>query len=133
QIGAVRGKKLTVKKASPETAVLVNLPVCGAEQYAWGLRRSGNTAKGYRRNMLSAAKLLLERFDNRQEEGIYVSAPLLTIDPQNGFDTVTECVNAYSDVRQSHLSNWVHPSPAGYFQMGDAIAPVIAYCMQKSR
>ncbi len=117
-----------VRAADRDVKIIVNLPVLGAGQHSWGKKLNcGATSKAYRCNILHAAARLIEDFDNKQSEGIYLSPMLLTLDPENGFEHETAKCNLYSDALETVQSNWVHPNPSGYQQMGDALAAVIEY------
>ena len=105
--------------------VIINLPVCGAEQYSWGIRGFRATSKQYEYNIKMGVKAILEKFDNRREEGIFVCPMLAVCDPDFGFATVGVRPNIYSTETVIHQSNWVHPNEVGYKQMGDALAGTI--------
>lgn len=104
--------------------VIVNLPVCGAEQYAWGLR-GNSSAKRYRLNTMLLSRAILERWDGREEEHVHICPMRLFVDPVFGFDRAYYRVNPYSDQTVCRQSNWVHPNAAGYCQMGDALAGTV--------
>lgn len=104
--------------------IIVNLPVCGAEQYAWGLRGNGS-AKRYRLNTMLLCRALLERWDAHEAEHVYICPMRCFLDPKDGFDTDVYRTNPYSARLNEHQSNWVHPNQAGYGQMGDALASLV--------
>lgn len=108
--------------------VVVNLPVLGAEQYAWGTCLGCEaTEKMYRYNIMRASGELLKKFDNRQKENIFISPMIACIDVENGFPYTLDKANKYSETSVRKQSNWVHPSESGYAQMGDALAAVIEH------
>ena len=109
-----------------ELDVIVNLPVCGAEQYAWGLRGNGS-AKRYRLHTLRLSQAILERWDNCRQEHVIVCPIRLFVDPIYGFDRESYRANLYSDQLVIRQSNWVHPNAAGYCQMGDALACTVEF------
>ena len=103
-------------------AVVINLPVIGAEAYSWGSQLCcRGSSKMYRFNIIRACHALLERWESSEAENIYISPMLLCIDPENGFPRASYKVNRYSENIETHQSNWVHPNRAGYCQMGDAL------------
>jgi len=114
----------SVHEYDPCIDIIVNLPVCGAEQYAWGLRGNGS-AKRYRLNTLLLCKALLQRWDKRGAEHVHICPMRCFLDPRDGFDTDAYRSNPYSPQLSTHQSNWVHPNLAGYRQMGDALACVV--------
>jgi len=108
----------------PDIKIIINLPVIGAEQYAWAKRMNWSLgSKQYRFNVIKAADALIKRFDG--EKNIYISATLLNLDPVFGFDKEPYRANLYCDDYVMKQSNWVHPNANGYKQMGDALAAVI--------
>ena len=104
--------------------IVVNLPAPGAEQYAWGLR-GNSSSKRYRLNLLKLTKALIDRWDGRQKEHVFVCAMRHFVDPVYGFDMGGERANSYSNCVTVHQNNWVHPSISGYDQMGDALAATV--------
>ena len=114
----------SIHECDPAIDIIINLPVSGAEQYAWGLR--GNvSAKRYRLNTLLLCRELLARWDRAEKEHVYICPMRCILDPQTGFDTEVYRTNPYSARLAEHHSNWVHPNQAGYRQMGDALAAVV--------
>ncbi len=108
--------------------IIINLPIIGAEQYSWGKQLNcEGTEKMYHYSITHASKRLIEEFDNKQSEGIYIAPMLACIDPENGFPYTYEKLNKYTEETAKRQSNWVHPNDAGYKQMGDALAAVIEY------
>ena len=108
----------------PDIKIILNLPIIGAEQYAWGKKKKCiSGSKQYRFNVIRAADALLKRFDG--EKNIYISATLLNLDSVFGFDKEPYRANKYCDDYVMKQSNWVHPNANGYRQMGDALAAVL--------
>ncbi len=106
--------------------IIVNLPIIGAEQYAWGTKRNCNgSSKMYRFNIIRAGKAILDKWENSAGNHVYVSPMLLCIDPENGFPKEGKKANKYSEVLETHHSDWVHPNVSGYCQMGDAMCGLI--------
>lgn len=106
--------------------IVINLPICGADQYCWGTRMGCNgTVKQYDYNIKMWGNALLEAYDGREQDGIYICPMLAVCDPEAGFPQAVSCANIYSEKTICHLDNWVHPNESGYKQMGDALAGVI--------
>lgn len=114
----------SVHEYDPEIDIIINLPVCGAEQYAWGLR-GNSSARRYRLNTLLLCKALLERWDGHGSEHVHICPMRCFLDPRDGFDTDARRDNPYSARLVERHSNWVHPNQAGYRQMGDALAGTV--------
>ncbi len=117
-----------IHRCDKNIKVIVNLPILGAEQYAWGTRLGcGGSSKMYRHNIMKASGELIKSFDGRQDENIFISPMLACIDPENGFPFNYVKVNKYNEAMEKHQSNWVHPNESGYCQIGDALAGVIEF------
>ena len=122
----------SIKDADKNISIIVNLPVVGAEQYAWGIRLGcESSAKQYEFIIKSACNELLKKYDNRQNEGIYISPMLLLCSPESGFKKLSYPESIYSDLLVNHDCNWVHPSKNGYMQMGTALAGVVSKICQR--
>lgn len=120
----------SIHEYDPGIDVIVNLPVCGAEQYAWGMR--GNASgKRYRLNTMMLCKAIIDRWDKRENEHVHICPMRCLLDPKDGFDTDGYRPNPYSARIAEHHSNWVHPNPAGYKQMGDALASMVEKLRKK--
>lgn len=115
-----------VHEYDKEIDVVINLPVIGAEQYAWGVRCGcSGSSKMYRYNIIHAGKALLDRWENSEEEHIYICPMLLCIAPDYGFPKEYYNAGRYSEAMEVHQSNWVHPNQSGYYQMGDCLCGTI--------
>ena len=107
--------------------IVINMPICGGSQYAWGMQMGcAGTAKQYDFNIKKANAAILDEFDDRRKEGIFVCPMLAVCDTESGFPHEYKRVNIYSEMTRLECTNWVHPSEVGYKQMGDALAAVIA-------
>ncbi len=116
----------SIKKYDDKIKIIINLPVIGAEQFAWGKRMKCTcTSKQYRYNVIHAAQAIIDNFENRS--GIYLSSSLLNLDPVYGFDLQPYKANIYSDAYIMRHANWVHPNRTGYMQIGDSLAAAIEY------
>lgn len=116
----------SIKEFDEEIRIVINLPVCGGEQYSWGLALGcKGSSKRYNYCIKMASNALIETFDKRYDENIYICSMLAVCDTDSGFPKETKKCNIYSDATETRCSNWVHPSEVGYKQMGDALAAVI--------
>ncbi len=106
--------------------IIFNLPIICAEQYAFGKSYGcQSTEKMYRFNIMKAAQRLIETFDNRQSDNIYLCPMSAAIDPDEGFCKGFFKANKYSEISEQRHTDAIHPSRVGYMQMGDALASVI--------
>lgn len=119
-------KKLVGCVSHKDGKIIINLPACGAEQYAWGTKLGcAATQKQYDYKAKMACARLIEEFDGREDENIYICPMGLVLDPEYGFDRSYYKANSYSEQQVSCHNNWVHPCKVGYMQMGDALAAVL--------
>ena len=115
-----------IHKYDENIDIIINLPIIGAEQYAWGKRLGCiGSSKMYKFNIIRACNAILNKWGNSSEKHVYIGPMLLCIDPDNGFLKESIKVNRYSESLELHQSNWVHPNEVGYRQMGDAICGTI--------
>ncbi len=117
----------SIREYDPSLPVILNLPIAGADQLAWGKQMGCvGTSKQYRYNMIKAAQAMIDRW-GESKDSIYLSAMSLNIDRKTGFDAEMYRANRYSDKMLKGQGNWVHPNQIGYMQMGDALAAVIEH------
>lgn len=119
----------SVKKWSPDTRIILNLPIIGAGTGFPEAQQGGRTVKCYRYNILSLCEKILEKWDTPEskEQGIYVCPMLNFLDMEGGFDKEYIKPTKYSEKAVPVYTNTVHPSNVGYRQMGDVLAGMIAY------
>lgn len=107
----------------PETRIGAVLPMPpAASQDAFAANYGSNQTRWqYRRNQHRLLERMMETFGSRESENVHLVPAWLNLDPVNGFPNRTEPANAHSDVEVIRQNNGVHPSAAGYRQIGDAI------------
>ncbi len=123
----------SIHEYDKNVSVIINLPIISADQYSWGVQ-TGNkdTRKLYDFRVKCACKRILEKWDNKESENIFIGPMLLCIDWENGFPKQCVKSNLHSENLEYHHSNWVHPNLAGYYQMGDAICGLIQKIRNKT-
>lgn len=123
-VGSIRSYDNNIK-------IIINMPICGGSQYAWGMKMGCvGTAKQYNFSIKRACEALLNEFDGKIAENIFICPMLAVCDTESGFPWDVKKVNIYSDMRKTQCTNWVHPSEVGYRQMGDALSAVIMATIQ---
>ena len=112
-----------IHAASPSTRIGVMLPVPPtATQNAFGSNyASGQTRWQYRRNQHALVEAMIERYSGRRSKGVWVIPTHLNLDCVHNYPTEVVAPNAHSDTKIVRQSNGVHPSPAGYRQIGDSV------------
>ena len=118
----------SIKIYNPEIKIILNMPIMGAPQDAWGICQGCFVDEArYRHHILKANHSILKKWDNDTalQEGIYISPMLVGLDPDYGFDKQVEYANKHCNTLIERFNNWVHPNVAGYKQMGDVLAAVI--------
>ncbi len=123
----------SIKQADENISVVVNLPCLGSDQYSWG-RQLGctSTAKQYEYCIKKVSQALIEKYDGRQNEKIFLCPMLLVCSPVTGFRKIASLENNHTDILVEHSSNWVHPCSVGYMQMGGALAGVVEHICQNT-
>lgn len=111
------------REAAPEARIGLVLPMPPASsQDAFGANYgSGQTRWQYLRNRHRLVERMGERFAGREKEGVHLVAAHLQLDPVHGFPSAEVPPHAHSESRIVRQNNGVHPSAAGYRQIGDAI------------
>jgi len=119
-----------MQRVAPEAEIgLLHLVPPSASQDAFGASyRCGQTRWQFRRNVHRVIERQIEHYGAREDEGIFLVPAFVNLDTVHGFPHMNVRANAHTTTEVSRASNGVHPSTAGYYQIGDAI-----YCWLKSR
>lgn len=122
----------SIKEADKNIDIIINLPVSGSEQAAFGNTYGcGGTYKAQKRKMREAAKEILLQFEDI--DNVYICPMAHAFDSQNGFDRTSIRANLYCDKQIEIKDDAIHPNSAGYRQMGDALAGTVEMIRHKSR
>jgi lysophospholipase L1-like esterase len=114
----------SMRKSCPQTRIGVQLtmPPSTSEDGFRNYRGAGKQTRAqYRRNQHRLVEQLLAQYGGRESEGIYVIPTYLNLDAANNFPTGPERKNARTREVIIRVKDGVHPAPAGYKQIGDAI------------
>ncbi len=100
----------------------------GGDQNAFG-RTFGSwiTSRQYNDSMKTMLKEVLQKYDDdgHKAENIYVVPIYAMLDTENGFSTVTEQIDSYSDETVERQTDALHPNAAGMNQVGDAFLGIL--------
>lgn len=112
-----------IRTASPMTRIGVLLPVPpAATQDAFGANyASGQTRWQYLRNQHRLVERMLERYAQRENELIDLVPTHLNLDCARNYPQASVAPNAHAESPVVRLNNGVHPSAAGYRQIGDTV------------
>ena len=112
-----------VRLASPSTRLGLMLPVPPAgSQDAFGSNyASSQTRWQYRRNQHALVEAMMKRYGPRRDEGIQLIPTHTNLDCVHNYPSGVEAPNAHSDQKVVRQNNGVHPSAAGYRQIGDTV------------
>lgn len=112
-----------VRRASPSTHLGVMLPVPpAASQDAFGSNyASTQTRWQYRRNQQALVEAMLKRYGSRRDEPIQLIPTHVNLDCVHNYPSEVVAPNAHSDQKIVRQNNGVHPSAAGYRQIGDTV------------
>lgn len=120
----------SIKAADKNIDIIINLPVPGSEQTAFGNTYGCNgTYKAQKRKMREAAKEIILQFED--VEGVYICPMAHAFDTENGFDRTNMRANLYCDKQIEIKEDPIHPNSAGYRQMGDILAGTVEMLRHK--
>ncbi len=117
----------SIRANAPSAKLLLCLPILPTESdYAFGkCFGTQKSSKQSRMIMKEYLRRFMERWDGREDEGIYLVPMYVVIDPLRGFKTDAFSTGLYDGQLEVQVGEAIHPNPAGYFQMGDALAAVL--------
>jgi lysophospholipase L1-like esterase len=120
----------TIRVAAPQAQIgVVPMTPPAASQDAFAASYgTAQTRWQYRRTQHRTTEREYESYGGREAEGISLVPAFVALDTVFGYPTVSAPANAHSQVQIERMSNGLHPSPGGYYQIGDAF-----YCWIKSR
>ncbi|MCC6443581.1 MAG: SGNH/GDSL hydrolase family protein [Armatimonadetes bacterium] len=112
-----------IRAGGPGTRIGVIPPVPpAASQDAFGASYGcGQTRWQYRRNQHALVEAMQRRYGGREGEGIYLVPAYVSLDTVRGFPTRPGPASARMEDMVARQNDGVHPSAAGYRQMGDAL------------
>lgn len=113
----------SIREYNSDLKIIINMPVHGADQNAWGLRSCLGSGKRYNYNMMKLGEAIIENYSN--DKNIIISPMAICLDPEFGFSSNDVTASVYNTKTENFQNNWVHPQQSGYRQMGDALAAVI--------
>lgn len=93
-----------------------------ATQDAFGSNyAAGQTRWQYKRNQHRLAERMLERFGSAKVASVELVPTHLNLDSARNYPAESVVPNAHATEKISRQNNGVHPSAAGYFQIGDSL------------
>ena len=113
----------SIREYNPNLKIIINMPIPGADQNAWGFRSCLGSGKRYNYNMMKLGEAIIENYKN--DKNIEICPMAICIDTKSGFASTDVKTSNYSIETEKFQNNWVHPQESGYRQMGDALAAII--------
>lgn len=112
-----------VHAASPKTIIGAMLPVPpAATQDAFGANyAAGQTRWQYKRNQHRLVERMLEHYGSAKVAGAEVVPTHLNLDCARNYPVESVLSSAHVSEKILRLNNGVHPSAAGYLQIGDSV------------
>lgn len=108
-----------VREDAPNAVIGIIPPPPPSEQHGFGTNyRSGVTEWQYRRAMQSYIAGLLQAFDGRWEEGVYIVPGYLSLDPETAYPS-----------REGRAVNALHPKVEGYEAISEALSAWFIYVL----
>ena len=109
----------SIKAYNPNVKILLWLPPVRA-QFTYLSPEQKDTA-------LRATELLINTFDNREGENIYLVPVYLNVDPENDYATTSLPLSNGSSKTYEYPSDIIHPATIGYQHIADVIYPYLKY------
>lgn len=108
------------RKGAPNALIGVGLVTPGAKsQDAFGENyKCGQTRWQYKKNQHRLNQVMLEKFSGKDPKVILIPTSI-NLDCENNYPTRHDVINLGNTQKITRQNNGVHPSPAGYRQMGD--------------
>ena len=110
------------RKVGPDTKIgLAIIPPPAASQDAFGEKYCcGLNRWQYRKNQHRLVERMLAKFNGKENEKLFIIPIYVNLDCANNYPMKEEFVNARNPKKVSRLSNGVHPSAEGYYQIADS-------------
>lgn len=112
---------ITAADAGIKVALCITTPGVASQDGAGAAYGLSISAARYKRNILLYGQALVEQFDDRTAERIWLVGTNVGLDPVHGFDRPLEDANARSSEQVPRATNLVHPGLSGKQQMADVI------------
>ena len=118
------------RRVGPDTQIgLVMLVPPAASQDAFGRNyKCAQTRWQYRRNQHRVVEREMEEYGGGEEQKLFLIPAHVNLDTVNAFPIRKAPASAHATEEIGRLDNGVHPSAAGYYQIGDSI-----YCWLKGQ
>lgn len=118
----------SIHEYDPEICVMIASCQLGGDQDAFG-RTFGSwiTSRQYNDSMKTMLKEILRYYDDdgHKEKNIYVVPIYAMLDTENGFSSVIEQMDSYSDETVERQTDALHPDTVGMNQVGDAFLGIL--------
>ena len=86
-----------------------------------------NRQRTVKDKFLGLTKKLIEHYDNREDENLFLVPVYLNVDPLNDFNTTTTQISNRNPKTMTICSDHIHPSNIGYYKIADVIYGYIKY------
>ena len=122
----------SVKEANQNTGVCISLILPPHDQDGFGEdypARYYNVIPEYRRKWAKWNRMVIDNYDHRESEGIYVLPINMNLDTVYGMAREEKYVNARSTEKElrSSYGSGVHPNDSGYWQIADVYWAFLCY------
>ena len=81
----------------------------------------------YKKNQHALNKAMLEKFKDHPDKKLFIIPTNVNLDCENNFPAYNVSINFGNEAKILRQANGVHPSPAGYKQIGDTYYAFIKY------
>ena len=120
------------RAAAPDAIIGVGLVTPGNKTQdgfgnCFGCHRTTNWQ--YKKNHHALNKAMLEKFRNHPDKSLFIIPTNVNLDCENNFPTASFNVNFGNEAKVTRQTNDVHPTTAGYRQIGDTYYAFFKYLL----
>ncbi len=117
----------SIRSYSKTLPILLNLPIlCSADPFSFGRNFAcAKTPREVRAVMLHLIHAMLEKWENSADPNLYIVPMNAVIHPTLAFAKEAYSNGKYFGERTVRIQDSVHPTRAGYAQMGDLLAATV--------
>ena len=118
------------RAAAPDAIIGIGLvtPGCKTQDgFGQSYGCHATTRWQYKKNQHALNKAMLAKFSNHPDKKLFIIPTNVNLDCENNFPAANVNVNFGNEAKISRQTNGVHPSPAGYRQIGDTYYAFMKY------
>lgn len=123
------------RAGAPDAIIGVGLvtPGCATQDgfgHSYGCHQTSRWQ--YKKNQHALNEAMLKKFSNYPDKKLFIIPTNVNLDCENNFPKAKDNVNVGNDATTERQSNGVHPSAAGYRQIGDTFYAFMKYYLSQA-